>query len=166
MIDLLFAGALILLVAGTVLPLAGFSRDIRILRRASLTCLAIASVLLAGLSLLVLVSGTPFGWSAWEPFPGFSIQFLIDRLAAFFLFIIGVVSVCVAIYSSGYIEHMEGGNRRNLLCGCMSLFVLAMVLVVCSADTVSFLLFWELMAASSFFLVMYEYTAAETPKAG
>ena len=64
----------------------------------------------------------------------------------------------------GYVEHMEGGNRRNLLCGCISLFVLAMALIVASENTISFLLFWELMAAVSFFLVMYEYTQEETGK--
>ena len=60
----------------------------------------------------------------------------------------------------------DGGSRRNLLAGCMNLFILAMVLVVASANTLSFFFFWELMAASSFILVMYEYDHAETRKAG
>jgi formate hydrogenlyase subunit 3/multisubunit Na+/H+ antiporter MnhD subunit len=41
-----------------------------------------------------------------------------------------------------------------------------MVLVVASGTTIAFFLFWELMAASSFFLVMYEYDDPETKKAG
>ena len=41
-----------------------------------------------------------------------------------------------------------------------------MALIVASENTLSFLLFWELMAAVSFFLVMYEYTQGETRKAG
>ncbi|MFA5331119.1 MAG: proton-conducting transporter membrane subunit [Methanoregula sp.] len=166
MIGLLLFGALTLLVAGTVIPLVGLARDTRPLRTLSLAALAAASVLLTVPALLIMISGTPYSWDAWAPFPGFVVSFVIDRLAAFFLAIIGTVTFCVAVYSSGYIEHMDGGSRRNLLCGCMNLFVLAMVLVVASATTVSFLLFWELMAASSFFLVMYEYTAPDTQKAG
>jgi len=61
---------------------------------------------------------------------------------------------------------MDGNSRRNLLCSSTCLFILAMVLVIASANTLSFFLFWELMAASSFLLVTYEYTREETKKAG
>ena len=125
-----------------------------------------ASVILAVLSLFIIITNIPTAFTVYQPFAAFSVSFSLDRLAAFFLLVISVVSACVALYSTGYIEHMNGGNRRNLLCGCINLFVLAMILVVASANTVSFLLFWELMAASSFFLVMYEYTETETKKAG
>ncbi|HNX17133.1 MAG TPA: proton-conducting transporter membrane subunit [Methanoregula sp.] len=166
MSDLLFYASIVLFIAGTLVPLLCAARDTRIIRILSLACTAGGSVLLIVLSLLVLISGVPFTVVAWQLFPGFSLTFFIDRLAAFFLFLIGMVAACVAVYSSGYIEHMEGGNRRNLLCGCISLFVLAMALIVSSENTVSFLLFWELMAATSFFLVMYEYDTLETRKAG
>ncbi len=147
-------------------PSLGAVRDSRILRILSLACTTLASLLLAVLSLFILLTGVPFTPAAWQLFPGVSVEFFIDRLAAFFLFLIGSVSACVAVYTMGYVEHMEGGNRRNLLCGCISLFVLAMALIVASENTISFLLFWELMAAVSFFLVMYEYSQEETRKAG
>src|SRR5208337_2193946 len=155
-----------LFLAGTLVSLIGAARDLRIVRILSLACTTGASILLAALSLSILVTGVPFTPAAWQLFPGFSVEFFIDRLAAFFLILIGMVSACVAVYTAGYVEHMEGGNRRNLLCGCISLFVLAMALIVASENTISFLLFWELMAAVSFFLVMYEYTQGETGKAG
>jgi len=166
MISLLFYAVVILFLAGTVISLLGTARDTRIICTISLACTSGASLLLAVLSLIILVTGVPFTPAAWQLFPGFSVEFFIDRLAAFFLFLIGSVSACVAIYTMGYVEHMEGGNRRNLLCGCISLFVLAMALIVASENTISFLIFWELMAAVSFFLVMYEYTQGETRKAG
>ncbi|MFA6362472.1 proton-conducting transporter membrane subunit [Methanoregula sp.] len=166
MLNLLFYVVIVLFLAGTLVSLLGAARDLRIVRILSLACTTLASILLAALSLLILVTGVPFTPAAWQLFPGFSVEFFIDRLAAFFLFLIGMVSSCVAVYTAGYVEHMEGGNRRNLLCGCISLFVLSMALIVASENTISFLLFWELMAAVSFFLVMYEYSQEETRKAG
>jgi len=166
MTELLFFLALALFVLGTVVPLLGISRDRRDIRVFSLACTAAASVLLAVFALPVLLSGTTFTFTAWQAFPGIEISFFIDRLAAFFLLLIGTVAACTAVYATGYIEHMEGGDRRNLLCGGMGLFVLAMTLVVSSQNTFSFLLFWELMAAVSFVLVMYEYRDAGTTKAG
>ncbi|MFA4876672.1 MAG: proton-conducting transporter membrane subunit [Methanoregula sp.] len=162
----IFYLVLLLLLLGIVIPLAAAGKDRRAARTASLVCTAAASCVLALLSLIVLITSQEIAWTAYQPFDFFSVAFVIDRLAAFFLLIIAVVSFCVAIYSGEYFEHLDGGSRRNLLCAGTSLFILAMVLVVASANTYSFLLFWELMAAGSFFLVMYEYTAAETRKAG
>ena len=166
MLSLLFYAVIVLFLAGTLVSLLGAARDLRIVRILSLACTTGASILLAALSLFILVTGVPFTPAAWQLFPGFSVEFFIDRLAAFFLILIGMVSACVAVYTAGYVEHMDGGNRRNLLCGCISLFVLSMALIVASKNTISFLLFWELMAAVSFFLVMYEYSQEETRKAG
>jgi len=166
MIVELFSLALIVLLAGTIFPLLAASSDRRVVRSISLSCIIIASLLLAALALQVLLSGGREFFTLYQPFPTISLSFAIDRLAAFFLLIITVVSACVALYFTEYIEHMDGQSRRNLLCGCTSLFILAMVLVVASANTLSFFLFWELMAASSFFLVMYEYSQPDTRKAG
>jgi hydrogenase-4 component B len=166
MIDTLFIAALSVLAAGIVLPLAAGASDRRIVRTASFACTVIASALLFVVALAVLAGGQAISWTAYQPVAAFAFAFTVDRLAAFFLLIIAVVAGPVAIYASEYTGHMDGGSRRNLLCGGMNLFILAMVLVVASASTVAFFFFWELMAASSFFLVMYEYTVPETRKAG
>ena len=161
-----FLLVLLLLIAGIAVPLAASGQDRRISRTVAHACTIAASAVLAAIALFVLVTSQEISWTAYQPFGFFSIAFVIDRLAAFFLLIIAAVSLCVAIYSGEYVEHLEGGSRRNLLCGGANLFILSMVLVVASANTLSFLFFWELMAASSFFLVMYEYTQPETRKAG
>jgi formate hydrogenlyase subunit 3/multisubunit Na+/H+ antiporter MnhD subunit len=166
MIDLIFPFAILLFLSGAAIAFLGVRRDIRIIRTLSLACTAGASALLVLFALVILVTGAPVSIAAWQPFPGISLAFFIDRLAAFFLVLIGAVAACVAVYSTGYVEHMEGGSRRNLLCGCTALFVLAMALVVASSTTIAFLFFWELMAAVSFLLVMYEYTHTETIRAG
>jgi hydrogenase-4 component B len=166
MIAELFILAILVLLAGTIFPLIAASLDRRSVRTLSLSCTIIASILLGILSLVNLLSGEPVSFTLYQPIPAFSLSFIIDRLASFFLLIIAVVSACVALYFTEYIEHMDGASRRNLLCGNTNLFILAMVLIVASANTISFFLFWELMAASSFLLVTYEYTLDETRKAG
>jgi len=166
MIELLFFLILALFTLGTVVPLAGAKGDRRSIRVFSLACTGAASALLAAFALLVIIPGTTFALPLWQPFPGISLDLYVDRLGAFFLLLIGTVAACTAVYSSGYTEHMEGGNRRNILCGGTALFVLAMTLVVASHNTFSFLFFWELMAAVSFILVMYEYRDPGTTKAG
>ncbi|MCX6684998.1 MAG: proton-conducting transporter membrane subunit [Methanoregula sp.] len=166
MIVELFIPAIIVLLAGTIFPILTASLDRRSVRTISLSCTIVGSILLVSLSLLILLYGEPVYFTLFQPLPAFSLSFVIDRLAAFFLLIIAVVSSCVALYFTEYIEHIAGSNRRNLLCGCTNLFILAMVLVVASANTISFFLFWEVMAASSFFLVMYEYSQQNTAKAG
>ncbi len=166
MIVELFVLAILVLFAGTVFPLLAASFDRRSLRMISFSCTIVASILLGCLSLLILLSGESVFFTLYQPLPLFSLSFVIDRLASFFLLIIAVVSACVALYFTEYIEHLSGSARRNLLCGCTNLFILSMVLVVASANTISFFLFWELMATSSFFLVMYDYSHPDQRKAG
>ena len=163
--ELFVTAVMVLLIsAGFALALSG--RDLRHVRTVILGSTITASLLLAIVALVTLLSGEIFAFTVYQPFPSLTISFLIDRLAAFFLLIIAIVSGCVAAYSTEYVEHLNGESRRNVLCACTNIFILAMVLVVASATTISFLLFWELMAASSFFLVMYEYDQPETRKAG
>lgn len=166
MLTLLFIISLLGLAAGIILPLAAAGSDRRTGRTLGYACTISASLLLGIVATFILITGEPVSFLAYQPFPSFPLSFVLDRLAAFFALIIAVVSGCVAIYSAEYTEHIGRGSRRNLLCACTNLFILSMLLVVASANTLSFLFFWELMAASSFFLVMYEYTEPETRKAG
>jgi len=166
MIVQLFWLSLVILAAGILIPLITSGFDQRIFRQISLVCTGISSLLLAAVSLVILVTGEITSYTAYQFFPGFTLSFFFDRLAAVFLLIIAMVAGCVAIYSTEYIEYLAGAKRRNLLCAGTALFTLAMVLVVVSANTFSFVLFWELMAAGSFILVMYDYSLGETTKAG
>ena len=162
----LLVSAVLLLLISACFALAVSGRDLRNVRGVVLGSTIIASLMIAVVALTTLISNNAFAFTVYQPFPALSISFFIDRLAAFFLLIIAIVSGCVAAFFTEYIELLDGGARRNVLCGCTNIFILAMVLVVASANTLSFIFFWELMAASSFFLVMYEYDQPETRKAG
>lgn len=166
MIPELFILSLALFVMGALIPLVGISRDHRSYRAAAQVCTIAGSLVLGIVSLVILITGETVTWEAYLLAPALPITFAIDRLAAFFLLLIAIVSGCVSLYALEYVEHLDGGSRRNLLCACTSLFILAMALVVASASTFSFLFFWELMAACSFLLVMYDYARPATKKAG
>jgi formate hydrogenlyase subunit 3/multisubunit Na+/H+ antiporter MnhD subunit len=166
MFDTIFLLSLLGLFAGIVLPLAGTGSDSRLSRTLGFVCTLCSSIVLTIVAVFVLITAQTVSLPAYQMFPGFAISFILDRLAAFFILIIAIVSGCVALYAAEYTEHLSGGSRRNLLCAGTNLFILSMVLVVSSANTLSFLFFWELMAAGSFFLVMYEYTEPETRRAG
>jgi len=90
----------------------------------------------------------------------------IDSLAAFFLVAIFSVSSLAALYSIHYLDHAENALRTAAQYLFFSLLVAAMALVVTAANLITFILAWELMSLSSFFLVAYNYEAVENRRAG
>jgi len=126
----------------------------------------IGSALFVALSAHVFIDNRTFTLTLYEIAPQLEFDFLIDRLAALFIFIISAVSVAVALYSIRYVEHLGTLNRRCLSVALMNLFILSMIGVVAASNAFALLLFWEVMSLSSFFLVMTEYEAAETRKSG
>jgi hydrogenase-4 component B len=90
----------------------------------------------------------------------------LDRLGALFLALVAAVSLLAAVYGIHYTAEYEG---RHSLCtfGLMfNAFLLGMCLVVCAANIFTFLLAWELMAVTSYFLVMTESEKPDTRQAG
>ncbi|RMG91785.1 MAG: hydrogenase 4 subunit B [Zetaproteobacteria bacterium] len=110
--------------------------------------------LLTSTASLILPLGLP-----WLP-----MHFRIDGLAAFFLLVIGALLVPVAIYSQGYLKGYQG--RMDALAVFLPLFVIGMQGVVLANDAFAFMLFWELMSISSYFLVTFEHENLENRKAG
>ncbi len=87
----------------------------------------------------------------------------MDALASFFFLVIGSLLLPVAIYSQGY---LRGEERLTPLAVFMPLFVLGMLGVVIADDAFTFMLFWELMSVSSYFLVTFKHENLENRKAG
>lgn len=116
-------------------------------------------------SLVLLATGQELDINIYQIVPSAAFSFTIDRLAAFFTFIISIVALSAGIYSLRY-EHSLSSRRAGLLAGMTSLFVVSMLLVVASDNTFSLLFFWETMSISSFFLVMCDYEKSLTQKSG
>ena len=97
--------------------------------------------------------------------PGLPFHFRLDALSAFFLAVIGGASAGVSLFAAGYFAREEVAPP-GLLCLQYHVFLAAMALVVIADDAYCFMVMWETMALSSFFLVITNHRVAEIRRAG
>jgi hydrogenase-4 component B len=97
--------------------------------------------------------------------PGLPFHLRLDALAAFFLMVIGAASAGVSAFAAGYFRKGEG-TPPGLLCLEYHLFLASMAMVVLADDAYAFMVMWETMALSSFFLVIANHRLAEIRQAG
>ena len=110
---------------------------------AGLTALSAPAAALAELPL-----GLP--WLPWH--------LRLDALSGFFMLLIGLVVMAVAVYGPGYVRDFEHGQDSLVVLGVFTgLFVVGMLLVVLADDAFLFMLSWELMSLSSYFLVVFQH---------
>ncbi len=95
-----------------------------------------------------------------------TLAFQIDGLSAFFLVAIFGVCLLAAIYSFHYMSHPDKALRTATNYFFFSLLAASMALVVTADNMITFLLSWEIMSLSSFFLVIYDHQVPENRKAG
>jgi formate hydrogenlyase subunit 3/multisubunit Na+/H+ antiporter MnhD subunit len=89
----------------------------------------------------------------------------LDSLSSFFLLLIGGVSAGVSTFAAGYFRQGEG-TPPGLLCLEYHVFLASMAMVVLADDAYVFMVMWETMAFSSFFLVLANHRIAEIRNAG
>lgn len=97
--------------------------------------------------------------------PGLPFHLRLDSLSAFFLMVIGGVAAGVSAFAAGYFRKGEG-TAPGLLCLQYHVFLASMALVVVADDAYAFMVMWETMALSSFFLVTTNHRIAEIRRAG
>lgn len=90
----------------------------------------------------------------------------LDLLGALFLSLVSAAGLLAAVYGLSYTADYEGRRSLRLLGFMFNGFLLGMSLVVCAANIFTFLLAWELMAVTSYFLVMTESENLDTRQAG
>src|SRR5262249_56733248 len=71
----------------------------------------------------------------------------------------------ISLYSSGYFRASEG-TAPGLICFQYHVFVAAMALVLMADDAYAFMVAWESMALSSYFLVTTQHRIPEIRRAG
>lgn len=89
--------------------------------------------------------------SGFAPLP---FALALDRLSAFFLFLICAVAAPVVLFSTSYVERHYEGLRRAWLWVLLPWFLLSMVVVVTASTAFAFLFGWELMTLVSAGLVL------------
>jgi len=103
---------------------------------------------------------------ATSSFSGFSVAMHVDKLAAFFIFVISLVAFFCSIYGIGYAKEYYKRFSIGALGFFYNMFILGMLLVVTSFNGLWFLLAWEIMSLASYFLVVYDRTDRKNVKAG
>ena len=97
------------------------------------------------------------------PFGSFVLS--MDHLSAFMVGVICLLGFAVNIYSISYLRDYETFNLRTM--GFFSnLFIAGMILVVTTANAFYFLIFWEVMTLTSYFLGIYNTKNNESIRAG
>ncbi len=89
----------------------------------------------------------------------------LDALSAFFLLVLGVAVFGISIFSAGYFRNSTG-TAPGLLCLEFHFFLASMALVLVAADAYVFMLAWESMALSSYFLVTANHRLPKIRAAG
>lgn len=103
------------------------------------------------------------------PFPDTVPQFVIDRLSAFFIVVINITVLVGLLYSKGYLKKYY--TTKNSLRFSIHYFsylwlYLSMLMVVMIRSGLSFLIAWEIMALSSFLLVIFDAEDTSVMKTG
>ena len=88
---------------------------------------------------------------------GFSLGFTIDPLSAWFLVVLGVLAVPVAIFSIGYLSHGALAGRSIYIGTAFNVLIGAVELVFVTNDGVGFLCAWEVMTLATAALVAVEH---------
>jgi formate hydrogenlyase subunit 3/multisubunit Na+/H+ antiporter MnhD subunit len=88
-----------------------------------------------------------------------------DSLSDVFLFLLGATSAGISVFGAGYFRRGEG-TAPGLLCLQYHLFLASMGLVLLADDAYLFMLAWETMALSSYFLVTTQHRIPDIRHAG
>ena len=94
-----------------------------------------------------------------------NVSIVLDSLSAFFVIVISIISLISVIYANGYLKPYLNVNK-NIHCSFLMLLIAAMMAVTIIQNGLMFLVAWEIMSLSSFFLVIYEGNKPEVLKAG
>lgn len=89
----------------------------------------------------------------------------VDPLSAIFLAIVALVAVMSTLYSVRYMEHYVRDKVAKFF-PVLLLCVASMTGVLVSSDFLFFLVFWESMTLTSYFLVTFESESAASQRAG
>lgn len=125
----------------------------------ALGALFIAGVGIVGLTTPATAIILPIG------LPDLPFHLRLDALSAFFLVLLGGTAFGVTLYASGYFRSMPAAPLA-VLALWYHLFLAGMVTVLLADDAYAFMVAWEVMALSSYFLVTTDHDKPEIRRAG
>ena len=153
-----------------LLPLASAVVIALFLRRAGGAAAALATTVaaaIAAIAIILAIHGERFTASMeWLRLGDFSLSLGIkfDDLAALMLCIVGIVGLCVHVFSLGY---MHDDPCRGRYFGGLSIFMFSMIGIVLADNLFMMFIFWELVGFSSWLLINHfheKQSAADAAK--
>jgi hydrogenase-4 component B len=139
-------------------------RNLRWIRNVLFPAGAAMGVLLAAVALSAI---GPLPQSTVLPLglPDLPFHLRLDSLSAFFLLLLGAAGAAISLFAAGYFRTGEG-TAPGLMCFEYHAFIAAMAMVLIADDAYVFMVSWEAMALSSFFLVTTDHRIPEIRRAG
>lgn len=153
-----------------LLPLASATIIALFLRRAGGLASVISTLTAAAIAVVAVIlalHGERFESAIeWLKLGDFTLSLGIkfDDLAALMLVIVGIVGLCVHVFSLGYM-HEDGARARYF--GGLSIFMFSMIGIVFADNLFMMFIFWELVGFSSWLLInhyLHTQSAADAAK--
>ena len=155
-----------------LLPLASAAVIALFLRRAGGLAAAVSTATAAAIAAVALIlafhgerdfAGASLEWLRLGSF-SLSLGIKFDDLAALMLCIVGIVGLCVHVFSLGYM-HDDADRARYF--GGLSIFMFSMIGIVLADNLFMMFIFWELVGFSSYVLINHwheKQSAADASK--
>ena len=158
--------AFALLLAWSLIGLAGLLRPGSV-RFAGRALFLLGSTVSAALMLVGLwaTRTPPEQWVLPLGLPDLPFHLRLDALSATFLTLLGAASFGTSIFAAGYFRTGEGA-APGLLCLQYHVFLASMGGVLLADDAYAFMVAWETMALSSYFLVTTQHRIPDIRRAG
>lgn len=141
-------------------------RSIRYVARFLFSLGALLSTAMFGIAIAYLTSGHgPEVMTLPLGLPDLPFHLRLDPLSAFFLMILGLAGAGISVFAAGYFRSGEG-TAPGLLGLHYHVFLASMAMVMIADDAYLFMVAWETMALTSYFLVTSQHRIPEIRKAG
>jgi hydrogenase-4 component B len=135
-------------------------------RRIALGGSALASALMTSAAVVALSSGQSLAGVLFaHDASALVVNYVVTPLSAWFLLLLGVVAIPVAIYSIGYMAHAVHPSRTPAVSATFNVLIAAVSVVFVVDDVIGFLFAWEVMTLATAALVATEHETRATLRA-
>jgi len=125
-----------------------------------------ASVMTLGIAVRVLGSGRLLdGVLFRHAASGMVLGYTVTPLSAWFLLVLGVVAVTIAVYSAGYFAHAVPAARMAFAGAAFNTVLGSLEIVFVAADVLTFLFAWEMMSLATAALVATDHQSRDSRRA-
>lgn len=159
-VELMAIGVPTALVVRTVTVVATLLsvRAARVCRWTAMGGSVIASAITIAVAVGVITSGQSVeGLLLRHAASGIALDYSVTLLSAWFLLVLGLIAVPVAVYSAGYFAHAVAASRTAVAGTAFNVLLGAVEVVFVAGSVIAFLFAWELMTLATAVLVATEH---------